>query len=327
MTADLAPVVPPAASPLVSVIVATRNRPDLLQQCLTGIAGQTYSSLEVLVADDGSSCATREAYRTLCPALEGRLRWLLPEHPDSPGTGPAAARNRGIQAASGEYVAFCDDDDRWIRDDHLHHAVAALETSGADFLFTDIVASRNSEPSDHVWFPDAQSLKTGRRVTDSPAIFDVEVGIAARVVGASVAHPDTWVVRRDVLQRVGPFWERLWFGEDYDLLFRILDKARAVLFRADACVDYRLPVGDSVSLSSSSLETTLQEIMAAQHVRGLCRRPEIVGQARAREAWALRKLSRTARMNGNRPEARRLGWQAFSACPTLGAFLSCLGLR
>jgi hypothetical protein len=216
-------------------------------------------------------------------------------------------------------VAFCDDDDRWIRDDHLACGVQALDASGADFYFANVVATRDGAVSDHVWFPEADRLQRGSRVQESPPVFAVDLATTLRVVGGTVIHPDCWVVRKSLLDEAGGFWERLWFPEDYNLMMRVLDRARAILFRPEPCVDYRLPVGDSHSLRSSPLETILQEIMAAQHVRVFCRNELVRRQARAREAWGLRRLARELRARGDREEAAVLARQGVSTYPTLGA--------
>jgi glycosyltransferase involved in cell wall biosynthesis len=316
----------PNHSPLVSVIVATRNRPAELRQCLAAIADQDHSTIEVLVVDDGSTISTREAYRDLCPALGDRLRWVLFEHPDTPGTGPSAARNRGLRAATGEFVAFCDDDDRWIRQDHLSCAVRALEATTSDFFFTDFIATRGGVVSSHVWYPEIHLLKNRPPVAEGPVV-SADLPTVLRVVSGYVIHPDLWVVRRSLLEQVGGFWERLWFGEDFNLMMRLLDRARSILYRPVACADYRLPVGDSVSLQYSYIESTLQDIMAMQHVRMVCGQPLVRRHARARAAYGLRRLARSHRSNGQYREGAQLAWQGLCTYPTVGALWEFLSGR
>jgi hypothetical protein len=118
----------------------------------------------------------------------------------------------------------------------------------------------------------------------------------------------------------------LWFPEDYNLMMRVLDRSRQVLYRAEPCVDYRLPVQDSHSLRSSPLETILQEVMAAQHARVFCRHPVVLRHARAREAWGLRRLSRELRGQGQHKQARTFAKQGFATYPTWGALLERFGI-
>ncbi|HXF69538.1 MAG TPA: glycosyltransferase [Thermoflexus sp.] len=85
-----------------SVIIPTHNRKTLLRRCLAAASGQDYSNYEVIVVDDGSTDGTGEMVRREFP----RVHYIRQE----PNRGPAAARNRGIEVASGEIIAFTDDD-------------------------------------------------------------------------------------------------------------------------------------------------------------------------------------------------------------------------
>jgi GT2 family glycosyltransferase len=85
---------------LISVVVPTYNRATTLARCLDGLAAQTYAEREIIVVDDGGSESAAEVV-SLFPAM----RLVRQTH-----AGPAAARNRGIEAAAGEIVAFTDDD-------------------------------------------------------------------------------------------------------------------------------------------------------------------------------------------------------------------------
>ncbi len=85
-----------------SVVVPTHNRKDLLRRCLEAVTHQDYPDYEVTVVDDGSTDGTGEMVQREFP----QVRYIRQE----PNQGPAAARNRGIKAASGEIIAFTDDD-------------------------------------------------------------------------------------------------------------------------------------------------------------------------------------------------------------------------
>ena len=84
-----------------SVVIPTYNRRGTLRQALEAVAGQDYPDYEVIVVDDGSSDGTPRMVSETFP----RARCLAQDN-----RGPAAARNRGVGAASGEVVAFTDDD-------------------------------------------------------------------------------------------------------------------------------------------------------------------------------------------------------------------------
>lgn len=108
-------------SPLVSVVVPTHERPALLERALHSILDQEMQDFEVLVVNDGGA-APAEGLRDLDP--KGRLHFI-----DRPTSGGAsAARNDGLRAARGRYIAYLDDDDIFLPA-HLRILVAALEAS------------------------------------------------------------------------------------------------------------------------------------------------------------------------------------------------------
>jgi len=95
------------AKPLVSVVIPTCNRSDLLTRAVNSVLGQTYERLEIIVIDDASIDKTREVVLGL---KDDRIRYLRHEN----NRGGSAARNTGVDAAKGAYIAFLDDDDEWL---------------------------------------------------------------------------------------------------------------------------------------------------------------------------------------------------------------------
>jgi glycosyltransferase involved in cell wall biosynthesis len=112
----------------VSVVVPTHNRRGLLGLTLRSILWQRGVDLEVLVVDDGSSDGTAELVAGLGDA---RIRLLRHDTPQ----GVAAARNRGIEAAAGGWLGFCDDDDLWAPDKLARQLQAAHQT-GRNWVYT-----------------------------------------------------------------------------------------------------------------------------------------------------------------------------------------------
>lgn len=95
-------------NPLVSVIIPTRNRLQLLKKALQSVYDQTYKNLEVIVVDDQSGDGTRSFLQSEKDA--GKLWFIRNESP----AGAGKARNLGIKQASGTIVSFLDDDDEWL---------------------------------------------------------------------------------------------------------------------------------------------------------------------------------------------------------------------
>ena len=97
-----------AHAPSISVVIPTRNRPGLLlERALPSALGQTYTNIEIIVVIDGPDPLTERALATV---HDSRLRVLaLPEN-----VGGSDARNAGVRASRGEWIAFLDDDDEWL---------------------------------------------------------------------------------------------------------------------------------------------------------------------------------------------------------------------
>lgn len=92
-------------SELVSVVIPTYNRGEILEGAINTVQSQTYKPIEIIVVDDGSTDRTPE----IAEQYGDQIRYIRFDE----NRGANAARNAGIEAATGEYVAFLDTDDRW----------------------------------------------------------------------------------------------------------------------------------------------------------------------------------------------------------------------
>jgi len=91
----------------VSVIIPTHNRPDLLPKAIKSVLNQSYQDFEVIVVDDGLEIRAESIVKKV---NDSRIVYIQHETE----RGGAAARNTGIKAAQGEFIAFLDDDDEWL---------------------------------------------------------------------------------------------------------------------------------------------------------------------------------------------------------------------
>ena len=108
--------------PLVSVVITTRNRPDVVTRAVRSALTQDITSLEVIVVIDGYDPETTSVLEQV---RDQRLRWV--EQPSNMGA--CAARNRGVDEAKGLWVALLDDDDEWLPE-KLSLQLAAAEGDG-----------------------------------------------------------------------------------------------------------------------------------------------------------------------------------------------------
>jgi cellulose synthase/poly-beta-1,6-N-acetylglucosamine synthase-like glycosyltransferase len=109
--------------PLVSIIMPTWNRAQLLRRAVLSVQAQTYAGWELIVVDDGSTDDTPYVLQGL-QTFDRRIRVVAGEH-----AGVSRARNAGLAAARGKYVAFLDSDNTW-QPDFLRVALSAMHSRG-----------------------------------------------------------------------------------------------------------------------------------------------------------------------------------------------------
>lgn len=116
---------------LVSVIMPAHNSQAVLGESVQSVLAQTYSDWELLIVDDASTDDTLESARAYARS-DPRIRIV----PLARNVGVAAARNRGIEAAQGQYIAFLDSDDLWLAD-KLKIQIGFMKTLDAAFSFAE----------------------------------------------------------------------------------------------------------------------------------------------------------------------------------------------
>jgi glycosyltransferase involved in cell wall biosynthesis len=181
--------------PLVSVIIPTYNRADLVRQALASVKAQTFRDFEIVVVDDGGADGTYEVL-----SAESELRLL--RHPRCQGV--AAARNTGVAAARGEWLAFLDSDDLWLPD-KLARQMSWLE----------------GQPELLICQTDETWVRRGVRVNKPAAHRKVAGQIFLPSLARCMISPSAVMLHRRLLQDHGAFDAALPAAEDYDLWLRL----------------------------------------------------------------------------------------------------------
>ncbi len=207
--------------PFFSVVIPTYNRWPVLFEAMTSVFQQACQDLELLIVDDGSTDATQTHVRQLARRSHRPIRLLRCQRGR-----PAKARNVGLRAAQGAFVAFLDSDDLWFPE-HLAGARELLlrQPRGIDFLFADAQLSRPAGLR--------SSYLQGKAIESVPYARDGTWRVFRRtiypeLIEASTVITSSAIIRREVLEQLGGFDERLTpFGEDTDLWLRVAATARA----------------------------------------------------------------------------------------------------
>jgi glycosyltransferase involved in cell wall biosynthesis len=191
-----------AQAPLVSVILAVRDREDCVARAVRSVLAQTYPSFELLVIDDGSTDRTAEVVRSFGP----RLRLI-----GIPASGVYAARNAGLRAARGALVAFIDSDDAWFPDKLA--AQVPLMRPGVDLVYGDTI---------HVTAPRDSAPRNGQTsFRRAPAC---RGRAATALAWCNFVPTCTALVRRSALEAAGGFSEAQPLSADYLAWFRVASR-------------------------------------------------------------------------------------------------------
>ena len=183
--------------PVISVIIAAFNSERTIQETVESVLNQTFSDLELIVIDDGSTDSTLEV---LSRIEDPRLKVF-----SYPNAGVAASRNRGIARASGEYVAFLDHDDLWTPD-KLEAQLRALQENPQAGVAYSLV---------HCIDEAGRFLHPGSRITASG---DVYARLLVTDFLDTVSNP---LIRKEALDQVGGFDESFASADDWDVLLRL----------------------------------------------------------------------------------------------------------
>lgn len=191
----------------VSVIIPTRNRPELLKRAITSVQKQVGAfSRECIVIDDGPAC-TMDSIRAI--AEEAEAHYLSTG--GNGGLGGAVARNRGVAIATGRYIAFLDDDDTWM-EDKLQLQLTYMEQCRCPVSYTGMYIINKQGKS--------------RYSFRSPPFDNHFKSIMRRNF---IGTTSTVIVEKKGLDDCGGFDAALPALQDYDLYIRLLKKGRVGL--------------------------------------------------------------------------------------------------
>jgi glycosyltransferase involved in cell wall biosynthesis len=253
--------------PLVTIVVPTYNRADLIKQAIQSVLDQSYGGWELVVVDDGSDDRTVEYLEALD---ERRLKILQLDHCGN----VARLRNLGAGAGTGQLIAFLDSDDIWDPQ-KLETQVSALGGDETSWCYGDHALI--SEGGERLPLRAGQFRPLSGRIAADLLRFETGVSI------------DTLLVPRGLFDRVGGFDEGLAGREDLDLVLRLAEAADAV-----AVPKMLAWVRDHKGRTTSARRNN-DELMANVFRKALARSRDPVLMQAARAGWT----SHLARAGGD----------------------------
>jgi hypothetical protein len=198
------PLIERAARPIVTVVIPTRNRPALVLRAVKSALDQTLTDLEVIVVVDGPDLKTVDV---LANVSDPRLRTISLPH----SVGGSDARNIGVQAGSGEFVALLDDDDEWFAYKLSAQLAAARASKDAFPVITSRLIARRPD-GDEIW--PHRPMRAGESMSEY--LFCRENSFRQ---GEGFIQSSTLFLPRELMLRV-PFQSGLPRHQDWDWLIR-----------------------------------------------------------------------------------------------------------
>ncbi len=225
--------------PLVSFIIPCYRQAHFLHRAVASVLAQTERDIEAIVVDDGSPDDPAAAVREF--EQDRRLTLIQQEN-----RGLALARNRGIEASSGEYLAFLDSDD-WLAPEFAAELLAVLRSDpGLGFAYCDIVQlfeDQGPDTAQEQWF----SVGKSRTVTSGDILPSLLCG--------GYFTPNTVLARSEVVKKLGGFAAELGGHADYDLWLRIAASGWSARYVDRRLAYYRIH-GENMSFQHRHMEET-----------------------------------------------------------------------
>lgn len=181
----------------VSVIIPTYNRKRFLKEAILSVLNQTYKHFELIIYDDGSNDGTDELIRSFKRFYD--FKYIFSHE----NRGPSYARNRAVENANGEFIAFLDSDDLWTKN-KLKIQMEYMKKNNCSICQTEEIWIRNGK----IVNPMIKHTK--------PSGFIFE-----RCLELCVVSPSSVVIKKKLFLESGGFDESLPACEDYDLWLRL----------------------------------------------------------------------------------------------------------
>lgn len=212
---------------MVSIIIPTYNREKEIGRAVWSVLQQTYVWYEIIIVDDGSTDNTEEIIQQF---TDDRIRYIRLEA----NQGPSHARNIGIKEALYDYIAFHDSDDEWLPD-KLELQMSKMTKSSEIFgLVYCRMSGIERDKSSRFVCPPLEFEKNA-----------LEGSMFKLLLMKNAIGTPTMLVRRECLEKVGGFKERLNCLEDWELILRIAQKYKIGFVDEILLEVHKLP--DSVS--------------------------------------------------------------------------------
>lgn len=286
---------------LVSIVMPSYNRADLLPDTIESILSQDFEDFELLIVDDGSTDNTPEVIKRI-QEQDPRLCYLqLPEN-----RGIGYAREVGRKEAVGKYHALADSDDIWLPG-KLRYQVEIMEKyPEIDILFGDFWNVSHITGEERGGFADTQAGMRHVKVRSiNEDLFLVEGGVETGILRANFIAVPTMVIRANVFAKLGGFDPALKMIQDLEFAWRASVLGARYAYTTQTLIERYV---HESSVTAHKIDGAIQKIKELEGFYELCataHRPDLLSAVKIAEERTWRKLIWTYGRNGQRLEALR----------------------
>ena len=314
--------------PLISVVLATRDRPQLFAEALASVCGQSFRQIEIIVVNDGSSADSVAAYLPIWDAAAQALGANFSVHylvHRPKGHGQSYSLNYGTAQARADHVCFLDDDDKWTDTEHLARVAEAIRSAARDGQVVDLYMTNQD-----AWINDQQRVGTlwlgtlagelaaKRRQPDVRGAYTVTVDDLMATTG--FCHLNCLTVRRALFDQVGGMDEGIRWECDRDLLLKLIDASQLMLHHPAVMSYHRVPdpsKAANMTTAMGMIEKRLLQSIVLDRAVIRARHPAIRRHAQQHKGYALRKIATEFAAKGDWTGASFYAGQALGATPSI----------
>lgn len=185
---------------IVSAIILTHNRLELLKRSIDSVFAQTYPDIECIVVDNGSTDGTRE----YCLSRKG-VNYIYSNPPKEAGNGCNYSRNLGIKACTGSLIALLDDDDYWLPT-KIEKQVALMKEKGCGIVYCGTTA---------------EIIEAGTTYQEWPVNHDKEGDMSVKCLIKPFVLTSQLLIKKELIENAGLFDENVQFWQETELVIRL----------------------------------------------------------------------------------------------------------
>ena len=261
-----------------SIIISTRDRPELFLVALRSVLQQTFLRKEVIVVIDGSTDANLALYTELEQQHKNVTFLRLLHRPN--GHGQSYTMNFGAHNSAGRYLCFLDDDDQWTDEHYLDHVfegiTAAKKPVDLHYSNQRAIDSNGVMQTKNVWL-DSLIPRAIHRPKNSEDSYFVDTEFLLSADG--FAHLNCSIFDRNFYESLGGMDESIRYENDRDIYIRAIDTAGVILFSTRYSSLHNIPdinAKNNMSTVSSSMQKKLYQMRVYDKGISLCKQDRVV---------------------------------------------------